>query len=106
MEELFYNLGFRENPFSRFSAEEETDYIDNIFSPPKYYQTIYSDIFAGTSRFILGGRGIGKSALMFKLKNKLDSRACLTILIDQYDNIPETENEKQLLIEILKKACY
>lgn len=103
MEELFYNLGFRENPFSRFSAEEETDYIDNIFSPPKYYQTIYSDIFAGTSRFILEGRGIGKSALMFKLKNQLDSRACLTILIDQYDNIPETENEKQLLIEILKK---
>ena len=32
MEELYENMGFTSNPFSRFSAEEEKEYLEDIFS--------------------------------------------------------------------------
>lgn len=44
MAELYKNMGFSENPFSRFSAEEEKDYLQEILVQPKYYPTIHSDI--------------------------------------------------------------
>lgn len=104
MFELYKNLGFEANPFSRFSAEEEIDYLKDIYSPPKYYQTISSDIRDGSSRFIFGERGIGKSALMFKLMQEFEKGDVFTVLIDQYDNIPIKNNDTDLLLEILKKV--
>ena len=100
--ELYQNLGFKENPFSRFSAEEELEYLEDIFIHPKYYQTIYSNLQAGASRFIFGERGIGKSALMFKLKNQLENEKKFAILIDRYDEIPLKNNNKEFLLEVLK----
>jgi hypothetical protein len=103
MIELYKNLGFTDNPFSRFSAEEEIEYLKDIFSPPKYYQTIYTDVKDGSSRFIFGERGIGKSALMYKLMEQFKKDNVFTVLIDQYDNITIKNNSRDLLTEVLKK---
>lgn len=101
--ELYKNLGFKDNPFSRFSAEEEREYLNDIFQTPKYFQTIYTDIKEGSTRFIVGERGIGKSALMFRLKERLESENVLTLLIDRYDNFKLEDNERDFLIETIKQ---
>ena len=44
MEELYENMGFTSNPFSRFSAEEEKEYLEEIYIKPRYYRTVYNDI--------------------------------------------------------------
>lgn len=82
---LYQSLGFTENPFSRFSAEEEIDYLQEIFYEPKYYSTIFQDISNNNSRYIFGERGSGKSALMFRLiENLAEEKESLIILIDSY----------------------
>lgn len=82
---LYQSLGFNENPFSRFSAEEEVEYLKDIFYEPKYYSTIFQDILKNNSRYIFGERGSGKSALMFRLiENLAENKDSLVILIDNY----------------------
>ncbi|MCU0158202.1 P-loop ATPase, Sll1717 family [Bacillus safensis] len=103
MNELYKNLGFKDNPFSRFSAEEERDYLNDIFQNPKYFQTILTDIKEGRTRFIVGERGIGKSALMYRLKEDLENEKVLTLLIDRFDNFNLKSNEKDFLIEVIKQ---
>ena len=70
--ELYQNLGFSDNPFSTFSAEEEKRFLNNIYINPLFYETLKSDLINGHSRFILGARGIGKTVLLLQLKNALD----------------------------------
>jgi DNA replication protein DnaC len=79
MADLFENMGFNANPFSRFSAEEEKEYLQKIFVQPKYYATIHSDIKSGTSRFIFGERGVGKSALVLNLMNDFSEERVLSV---------------------------
>lgn len=88
MDELFENLGLKQNPFSKFSAEEEKEYLDKIYECPKDYLTILSDVKSGSSRYIMGDRGFGKSALMYKLSNDLEESNIFSVLIDSYDEIP------------------
>lgn len=103
MKELYENIGFNENPFARFSAEEEIAYLKNIFLKPKYYSTIHSDVKSGTSRFIFGERGIGKSALIITLMSDFSNNNIFSVLIDDYEGIPTIDNEKELLILAMKK---
>lgn len=104
MAELYVNMGFKENPFSKYSAEEEKDYINEIYEKPRYYATICSDVESGTSRFLMGERGIGKSALMYKLLNDLKKRETFPVLIDKYDGVPVRNNEQDLINLIIEKV--
>ncbi len=104
MAELFSNLGFTCNPFSKFSAEEEKEYLDKIYIKPKYYETVYGDIKAGASRFIIGERGIGKTALMMKLEGDFKQDGVFTVIIDEYDGIKEKDNQAELLALIIRKV--
>jgi len=103
MSELYENMSFIENPFSRFSAEEEKDYLHKIFVQPKYYPTISSDIKSGASRFIFGERGVGKSALVLNLIEDFSEKQVFSILIDDYEGIELTDNGKTFLIFTLRK---
>ena len=94
--ELYQNLGFTDNPFSTFSAEEEKTFLNKIYINPLFYETLKSDLAKGHSRFILGARGIGKTALLLQLKNALDNDNVFTIIIDDFDGIPTKNNEKEL----------
>ena len=97
------NLGFEKNPFSKFSAEEEIEFHNEIFYEPTFYQTLLDDLKSGTSRFILGQRGDGKSSIIHKLKNDLEKSQVLTIIIDRFDEISLTDNKIELLNLILKE---
>lgn len=104
MKELYESLGFKRNPFSNYSAEEEFEYLDKIYVPPRYYKTIFNDIKNGTSRFVFGERGIGKSALMHKLQMDLRTESVFPIVLDDYSGIKIHNNQKELLNTIIEKA--
>ncbi|WP_179375901.1 P-loop ATPase, Sll1717 family [Winogradskyella wichelsiae] len=97
------NLGFSRNPFSKFSAEEEMEFHNEIFYEPAFYQTLLDDLKSGTSRFILGQRGHGKSSIIHKLKTDLEKEQVLTIIIDRFDEISLTDNKIELLNLILQE---
>lgn len=97
------NIGFIKNPFSKFSAEEEKEFHSEIFYPPTFYNTLLDDLKTGTSRFILGQRGHGKSSIVHKLKIDLDKSDVLTIIIDRFDDISLTNNKIEILNLILNQ---
>lgn len=97
------NYGFLKNPFSKFSAEEELEFNNEIFYEPTFYQTLLDDLKSGTSRFILGQRGHGKSSIIHKLKGNLEDSQILTIIIDRFDEISLTNNKVELLNLILQE---
>jgi hypothetical protein len=97
------NLGFHKNPFSKFSAEEELEFHKEIFYEPTFYQTLLDDLKSGTSRFILGQRGHGKSTIIHKLKSDLEKAQILTVIIDRFDDISLIDNKIELLNLILRE---
>lgn len=102
MAELYQTLGFLRHPFSNYSAEEETEYLSDIYIRPRYFDSLYNDLKTGASRFILGERGSGKSALVFELHKKLIDDNVFSVIIDNYDGIPLVENDRHLLYLMIK----
>lgn len=100
---LNQKLGFFKNPFSKFSAEEETEFHNEIFYEPTFYPTLLDDLKSGTSRFILGQRGHGKSSIIHKLKTDLEQSQILTVVIDRFDDISLHHNKIELLNLILQE---
>lgn len=86
--ELYQSMGFNENPFNKYSAEEELKYLSEMYQKPTYYESLLSEISEGNSRYLLGERGIGKSALMYYLISDLKKKQIFAILIDEFDGIP------------------
>lgn len=107
--ELYQNIGFTDNPFSTFSAEEEKNFLNNIYINPLFYKTLKSDLAKGHSRFILGARGIGKTALLLQLKAAIENENVFSIIIDDFDGVPVKNNDVELtrlIIEnIVTKFC-
>ncbi len=101
--ELYRYLGFSKNPFSTYSAEEESDFLSDIYFNPKFFNSLKSDITNGHSRFILGARGIGKTALLSQLKYKLELENIFAIIIDNFDDIPTTNNSMEFMRLIIEE---
>lgn len=102
MQELYQSLGFKANPLSKFSAEEELDYLDSVYVTPKYFNSLYTNLKGASSRFIIGSRGSGKTALINQLKKSLDDNNVFTLLVDNFESIPNKENDKYFLFEIIQ----
>lgn len=102
MTELYTYLGFNKHPFMNFSAEEETEYLNQIYEVPTYYQSLLTEIVEGNSRYLFGERGAGKSALMFYIMGESKQRGAYPVLIDRYDGIPIKNNGVELLLSIEK----
>lgn len=102
--ELFERLGFKKNPFSTFSAEEELDFIDKIFVDPLYLQSLKEDICNGHSRFIMGARGVGKTSLIYKLQSRCDQEGYFSVIVDEFEGLGKSNNKAaflKLIIEIV-----
>lgn len=93
------NIG--DNPFARFSAEEEED-LKSIFLKPRYYETLKSNAKQGNSRILVGQRGLGKSATIHMLFDDLKANKTLPLLITRYEGIPLTNNKGYFLYKILQ----
>ena len=100
--ELYENLGFKKNPFSTFSAEEEVDFIDDIFVNPLYLKSLKDDIASGHSRFILGARGIGKTSLIIALNNHCQSSNIFSVVIDEFEGVPVKKNKAEIIKLIIE----
>jgi hypothetical protein len=96
------NFGLKKNPFSKYSAEEELEQINSLFFKPNYYETLVDDLKNGSSRFILGQRGHGKSTLIHYLKNDLEKNQVFTVILDKFDGIPISNNDKELIELVIK----
>ena len=102
----------RDNPFARFSAEEEED-LRSIYLKPRYYDALKSNAKQGNSRILVGQRGLGKSATIHMLFEDLSKNKTLPVLISRYDGIPLTDNKSYFLCkmiqsltkEITKRLC-
>lgn len=44
MPELYKKMGFDENPFAKFSAEEEIGYLRKIYYDPKYFSVLLDEM--------------------------------------------------------------
>lgn len=103
MTELFESLGLKQNPFSKFSAEEELEYLKEIYVTPKYFNSLFSDLKSGSSRFIIGSRGSGKTALMNQLKNTLEDSNVFVLFVDNFDGMPIKDNEKHFIYNLIQR---
>lgn len=97
------NIGFRSNPFSKKSSEQEIAFLDKIFYEPNYYNTLLNDLSNGDSRFIIGQRGHGKSSIINKLVEDLEDKNVMCIKVDRFDSIPIKKNESALISKIIKE---
>lgn len=93
----------REDPFTRFSAEEDLEILNEIFYRPSFYSNMISLLQDGISRSILGQRGQGKSVVVHKLCGDLMRKNCLPLLIDRYDGMPQTNNKRHFMYKIVQK---
>lgn len=107
--ELYKSLGFNNNPFSTFSAEEEKAFLQNIYIKPRFFETLKSDLISGHSRFILGARGIGKTALLLQLKSAIEKENVFSLIIDEFDEVPTSKNEiaflRLIIQRVVNKLC-
>lgn len=102
--ELYENLGFSEHPFSTFSAEEENQFLNRIYINPLFYKTLKADLEKGHSRFILGARGIGKTALILQLRAELEKKNVFTFIIDNFDGLPVKNNSVEIIRLIIEET--
>lgn len=90
-----------DNPFARFSAEEEED-LKSIFFKPRYYDALKSNAKQGNSRILVGQRGLGKSATIHMLFDDLKANKTLPLLITRYEGMPLTNNKGYFLYKIIQ----
>ena len=90
-----YNIS--DNPFARFSAEEEED-LRSIFLKPRYYDALKSNARQGNSRILVGQRGLGKSATIHMLFEDLKANGTLPLLITRYEKISFVITQRYFLI--------
>ena len=90
-----------DNPFARFSAEEEED-LRSIFFKPRYYDALKSNARQGNSRILVGQRGLGKSATIHMLFEDLKANGTLPLLITRYEGFPLSNNKGYFLYKIVQ----
>lgn len=93
------------NPFLQRSAEEELDFLQDIYYKPRYYEELISNAMHGASRMLVGKRGLGKSATIHSLFFELKQNNTLPLLITRYDEIPINNNEAYFLYTIMQSLC-
>lgn len=93
------------NPFLQRSAEDELDFLEEIYYKPVYYDELIDNAINGASRMLVGQRGLGKSATIHFLFKELKQNQTLPLLITRYDDIPLNNNEPYFLYKIMQSLC-
>lgn len=99
MARLLDVLGFTDNPFASYVAENEPN-IEHYFIRPQYYDSVTDRGNNSRSLILFGARGAGKSATRLAYyktawSDKLNGKpAPLTVIFDDYSRILETGIDK------------
>ena len=100
MREFYEGFGLKDYPFNVYTAENESQFADDIFVHPLNYDAIKSSYDSNRSIIIRGNRGTGKTALLTDLYKNTDTEKCLQCVIDDYSelDISPTNSEYYLLL--------
>lgn len=98
-------INIKDNPFLQRSAEEELDFLEEIYYKPLYYNDLKNNAINGASRMLVGKRGLGKSATIYSLFKELKQNQTLPLLITRYDTIPLSNNKSYFLYKIIQSLC-
>jgi len=95
MPKLLDTLGFKDNPFANYVAENEPN-IEQYFVRPPYFDAVATRGQARRSLVIFGARGAGKSATRLTFykdcwtKRQKDEPAPLAVALDDFSRIAAT----------------
>lgn len=100
MKEFYEGFGLKDYPFNVYTAENESQYANEIFVHPLNYDAIKSSYDSNRSIIIRGNRGTGKTALLNDLFTNTDTEDCIQCVIDDYSelNINPKNSEYYLLL--------
>lgn len=76
MSNILYNING--NPFLQRSAEDELEFLQEIYYKPMYYDELVDNAIHGASRMLVGQRGLGKSATIHILFKELKQKKNIT----------------------------
>lgn len=87
--EFYREMGFLNNPFILHSAEAEAQAHDQerLFIKPMQFGPVYAIYQAGTSIFLIGDRGVGKTALAYDFARTATSNGGLCVIVDNFASI-------------------
>lgn len=85
--QFYRGFGLSKYPFSAFSTEDEIDIADILFTQPTSFSVIKDNFLSGQTIIMSGNRGIGKTAVLYNLKNCAEKNP-LTCIIDDYSTLP------------------
>jgi len=111
MAKLLETLGFNDNPFASYVAENEPE-IDRYFIRPPYYETVTDRGQAARSLLLFGARGAGKSATRLTFyKNawsnwQREQRGPLVVTLDDYARILDDGLQKVDLGRFVSEVGY
>jgi hypothetical protein len=85
---LLHNLGFIQDPFAKYNADEETN-LAEYFVPPPFFDAVYGNYHDPRSSIVFAPRGGGKTALKRKIElaSKTETFLCLTYNVFPVDSL-------------------
>ena len=101
-DEYYKSIGFKKYPFSTYSTENEVEYFEKIFFPPDNYEPVKETFENGNTIFIIGNRGIGKTALIEDFKKIQKKNNSLFCFVDDFSTLSEGYSENEFIQFLLK----
>lgn len=103
-EDFIATFGLKSSPFTQFSTEDELSIRDKLFySPPEYSPTL-SAFRNGQTIFVVGNRGIGKTALLYDLEDQATKDENLLLAkMDDFSKLPNPFTSEDFYPEVIKK---
>lgn len=111
MPQLLTQLGFKDNPFATYVAENEPN-IDKYFVRPPYFPHIHERGMGSKTMILFGARGAGKSATRLALHKEAwtalnsNKSAPLVITLDDYSRIISKDLSLVGVGEFLREIGY
>jgi hypothetical protein len=86
---FYKRLGFDEYPFASFAAENEKNSAD-LFIRPGHYGPAFEIFANGASMFLVGERGVGKTALTYDFLRSAERDNAFGLIVDNFSSIEKT----------------
>lgn len=109
MKEFYEGFGLKDYPFNVYTAENESQYANEIFVHPLNYDAIKSSYDSNRSIVIRGNRGTGKTALLNDLLTNNNPETCIQCVIDDYSDLainPQNSEYYHLIITNLVTSLF
>jgi len=94
-EQYYKSLELKSYPFSKFTAESETDKGEKIYKKPSNYSVI-NELISGSSIIISGERGSGKTALNLDIARIKDTESTLLVSLEEFSKLEEGYDHEKL----------